>query len=162
MEGIVLMCMAWKGRVGMCGPSTANLLQEIGTELDYKGIASTSGADGWFLTKSMLPDSTALPDKVVALIETPGEPPDARNDLDKPHFQVVVRGDPINQVSSAYEEASAKAKEIKRDLHTIGPATLRGRYYPAMWAMQDPFLLEYDKNDRPTFVMNVRAFRSRT
>lgn len=156
------MLAATQELVGMIGPSTANMLQEIGTELDYKGIASTSGADGWFLMKSMLPDSSALPDKVVALIETPGEPPDARNDLDKPHFQVLVRGDSITTVSSAYEEASAKAKEIKRDLHRIGPATLRGRYYPAMWVLQDPFLLEYDKSDRPTFVMNIRAFRSRT
>ena len=156
------MLAATQELVGMIGPSTANLLQEIGTELDYKGIASTSGADGWFLTKSMLPDSSELQNKVVALIETPGEPPDAQNDLDKPHFQVLVRGDSIATVSSAYEEASAKAKEIKRDLHRIGPATLRGRYYPAMWALQDPFLLEYDQSDRPTFVMNIRAFRSRT
>lgn len=156
------MAFGWKGLVGMCGPSTANLLQEIGTELDYQGIASTSGADGWLLVKSMLPDSSALQDKIVALVETPGEPPDAYTELDKPHFQVIVRGDPITTVSSAYEVAAAKAKEIKRDLHRIGPATLRGRYFPAMWAMQDPFLLEYDQNDRPTFVMNVRAYRSRT
>lgn len=156
------MCMAWKGRVGMCGPSTANLLQEIGTELDFKGIASTSAADGWLLVKSMLPDSSALQDKIVALIETPGEPPDAQNDLDKPHFQVVVRGDPIATVSSAYSVAQAKVQQIKRDLHRIGPAVLRGRYFPAMWAMQDPFLLEMDQSDRPVFVMNVRAFRSRT
>ena len=156
------MLTAKQGLVGMLGASTANLLQEIGTELDYKGIASTSGADGWLLVKSMLPDSSALQDKIVALIETPGEPPDAYTEVDKPHFQVLVRGDPITTVSSAYEEASAKAKEIKRDLHRIGPATLRGRYFPAMWAIQDPFLLEVDQNDRPTFVMNVRAFRSRT
>lgn len=138
------------------------LLDEISQRLADQGLASSSGADGWLLVKSMLPDSSALQDKIVALIETPGEPPDAQTEVDKPHFQVLVRGDPINQVSSAYETAQAKAQAIKRDLHRLGPVTLSGRYYPAMWAMQDPFLLEVDKRDRPTFVMNVRAFRSRT
>ncbi len=138
------------------------ILDEIATRLDDQGIASSSGDDGWVLVKSMLPDSSALQDKIVALIETPGEAPDAYTELDRPHFQVLVRGDPITTVSSAYETARAKAEEIKIDLHTLGPVTLSGRYFPAIWAMQDPFLLEYDQNDRPTFVMNVRAFRSRT
>lgn len=156
------MLSAARGLVGMLGPSTVGLLQEVGTHLAYDGLASSSGTDGWVLVKSMLPDSSTLQDKIVALIETPGEPPDAYTEVDKPHFQVVVRGDPITQVSSAYEEASAKAKEIKRNLHRAGPDTFRGRYFPALWALQDPFLLEMDQNDRPTFVMNMRAFRSRT
>ena len=138
------------------------LLDEIAQRVDDQSLASSSGADGWLLVKSMLPDSSALQDKIVALIETPGEPPDAQTEVDKPHFQVLVRGASIAQVSSAYEEAAAKAQEIKRDLHRLGPVTLSGRYFPAMWAMQDPFLLEVDQRDRPTFVMNVRAFRSRT
>lgn len=156
------MLAATQGLVGMLGPSTVGLLQEVGTHLAYDGLASSSGVDGWVLMKSLLPDSSALQDKIVALVETPGEPPDAYTEVDKPHFQVLVRGDPITTVSSAYETASAKAKEIKRNLHRSGPATFRGRYFPAMWSLQDPFLLEYDQNDRPTFVMNVRAYRSRT
>ena len=138
------------------------LLDEIGTRLDDQGIASSSGDDGWVLMKSMLPDSSALQDKLVALIEVLGEPPDAYTELDKPHFQVLVRGDPITQVSSSYEEARAKAEEIKIDLHTLAPVTLSGRYYAALWALQDPFLLEYDQNDRPVLSVDFRAFRSRT
>lgn len=138
------------------------LLDEIGGRLDDQGIASSSGDDGWVLMKSMLPDSSALQDKLVALIEVPGEPPDAYTELDRPHFQVLVRGDPIVQVSSAYEEARAKAEEIKVDLHTLAPVTLSGRYYAALWALQDPFLLEYDLSDRPVLQCDYRAFRSRT
>ena len=138
------------------------LLDEIGTRLDDQGIASSSGDDGWVLMKSMLPDSSALQDKLVALIEVLGEPPDAYTELDKPHFQVLVRGDPITQVSSSYEEARAKAEEIKIDLHTLAPVTLSGRYYAALWVLQDPFLLEYDQNDRPVLSVDFRAFRSRT
>lgn len=138
------------------------LLDEIGDRLDAQGIASSSGDDGWVLMKSMLPDSSALQDKMVALIEVPGDAPDGYTELDRPHFQVLVRGDPITQVSSAYEEARAKAEEIKIDLHTLAPATLSGRYFPAMWALQDPFLLEYDASDRPVLSIDFRAFRSRT
>lgn len=139
-----------------------SLLNEIGTRLDDQGIASSSGDDGWVLMKSMLPDSDALQNKIVALIEVGGEPPDAYTEVDKPHLQVLVRGDSIVQVSSSYEEARAKAEAIKIDLHTLGPVTLSGRYYPAIWAMQDPFLLGYDKSDRPVLAMNFRIYRSRT
>ena len=138
------------------------LLDEIGTRLDDQGIASSSGDDGWVLVKSMLPDSSALQNKIVALIETPGEAPDAYTELDKPHFQVLVRGDSIATVSSSYSVARAKIEAIKTDLHTLGPITLSGRHFPAIWALQDPFLLEMDKSDRPVLVINFRAFRSRT
>ena len=138
------------------------ILDEIGQRLDDQGIASSSGDDGWVLMKSMLPDSSALQDKMVALIEVLGEAPDGYTELDRPHFQVLVRGDPITTVSSSYETARAKAEEIKIDLHTLGPVTLSGRYFPAIWALQDPFLLEYDKSDRPVLVTDYRAFRSRT
>ena len=138
------------------------LLDEIGTRLDDSGIASSSGDDGWVLMKSMLPDSSALQNKIVALIDTPGEAPDPYTELDKPHFQVLVRGDSIATVSSAYSVASAKADEIKRDLHAITPGSLSGRHYAGIWALQDPFLLEMDKSDRPVLVINFRAFRSRT
>lgn len=138
------------------------ILDEIATRLDDQGIASSSGDDGWVLMKSMLPDSSALQDKMVALIEVPGEAPDGYTELDRPHFQVLVRGDPITTVSDSYEQARAKAEEIKIDLHTLGPVTLSGRYFPAIWAMQDPFLLGYDKSDRPVLSIDFRAFRSRT
>lgn len=138
------------------------ILDEIGDRLDSQGIASSSGDDGWVLTKSMLPDSSALQDKMVALIEVLGEAPDAYTELDRPHFQVLVRGDPITTVSSSYETARAKAEEIKVDLHAITPGSLSGRHYAGIWALQDPFLLEYDKSDRPVLQCDYRAFRSRT
>ena len=139
-----------------------SLLNEIGTRLDDQGIASSSGDDGWILMQSMLPDSSALQNKIVALIEVLGGAPDAYTELDRPHFQVKVRGDPITTVSSAYEVARAKAEEIKIDLHAITPGSLSGRHFVGIWALHDPFLLEYDKSDRPVLVTDYRAFRSRT
>ena len=138
------------------------LLDEIGTRLDDQGIASSSGDDGWVLVKSMLPDSSALQNKIVALIDTPGGSPSAYTELDEPHFQVLVRGDPITTVSSAYQEARSKIDEVKRDLHAITPRLLSDTHFAGIWALQDPFLLEYDKSDRPVLAINFRALRERT
>ena len=136
------------------------LLEEIGARLAVQNIASSSG--DWLLMKSFMPDSTALQNKIVALIETAGEAGGDFTELDRPHFQVTVRGDPITQVSSSYTDTRQKIEDVKLDLHTLGPTLLSGRHYAGIWALQDPFLLEYDNSDRPNLVCNFRALRSRT
>jgi hypothetical protein len=110
----------------------------------------------------MLPDSTALADKAVAIIETPGGPPEAATEVDEPHFQILVRGTSINSASTAYQDAKDKAQDVKAALHAITPGTYSGRHYAGIWAQQDPFLFEYDDNQRPVIVTNYRALRSRT
>lgn len=136
------------------------LLDEIGARLAIQGIASSSGE--WQLFKSQLPDSTAIQNRVVALIETAGEAGDDFTEIDRPHFQVIVRGDPVSQSSSSYTETRQKIADVKLDLHTLGPTLLSGRHYVGIWALQDPFLLQYDNSDRPNLVCNFRALRSRT
>ena len=138
------------------------LLDEIGVRLSGEGIATSSAGSDWRLIQSWLPDTSGLQNKVVAIIETPGEPPGAFTEDDRPHFQIIVRGNSILQQSSAYEEARTKIEDVKTDLHTLAPITLSGRYYGGIWAQQDPFLLQYDKRDRPHLVCNFRAIRSRT
>jgi hypothetical protein len=103
-----------------------------------------------------------MQDKVVALIQTPGSPPMAGLDVDQPGFQLRVRGASIGDSTSAYTDAEAKAVQIVNDLHSITPGSLSGRHYPGIYAVQSPFLLEYDDSMRPHMVCNFRAFRSRT
>lgn len=137
------------------------LLDELGTRLSDQGLASSSGADGWVLYKSQLPDSTTVQDRAVSLFQTPGEAPEARVEIDRPHVQVVVRGASQHDSSTGYEEAEAKAQAIKRDLHEFSGA-LSGRHYPGIWALQDPAFAGYDQSRRPRFSVNFRAWRSRT
>jgi hypothetical protein len=138
------------------------LLDEIGARLSTQSVASSSGVDGWLLVLSLLPDSTAIQDKVVALTETPGGPPYGRVELDRPSFQVRVRGESMENGSSAYTEGRAKIEQVKTELHGLTPGTYSSWYYAGIWAEQDPFFLEIDSDNRPHWICNFRALRSRT
>lgn len=142
------------------------LLEEIAARLSAATLASSTGMNGWVLMKSWLPDSTALPDKLVAIIETQGLPPHARPEIDMPGFQILVRGTAVQRGSSGYSEARSQAQSIKNDLHArsgaLGTTAGSTQYYVGIWAQQDPFLVEYDAQGRPLIACNFIAQRSRT
>ena len=136
------------------------LLDEIGGVLSTGGVASSSGP--FYLWLGQLPDSTVIPDRAVAILETGGYAPEARAELDRPTFQVLTRGAAVTAVSTAYEEARTKAEAVKTALHALAPGTYSGRHYGGVWAEQDPIHLGLDDSDRPLFSQNFRAMRSRT
>lgn len=143
------------------------LLEEIEARLVAASLASSTGLNGWRLVKSYMPDSTALPDKLVAIIETAGMPSEARTEVDFPGFQVLVRGSALQRASSGYSEARSEAQSIKNDLHARGNGPLgttsgSTQHYVGIWAQQDPFLVEYDAQGRPIIACNFIAQRSRT
>ena len=137
-------------------------LDEIGTILSTQSIASSSGENGWYLALSMMPDSSASPDRIVAVIPTPGTPPLATVELDEPGLQIRVRGQSYMSASTAFQEAWSKAEAAYAVLHGLAPGTYSGRYYAGIWAEQSPFLLRYDENNRPEVAFNLRVYRSRT
>lgn len=144
------------------------LLPEIMGKLAAAGVCSSSGANGWVAVRNWLPDSTALPNKLVALVATGGAPPMLPVEIDKPTFQVLVRGENIAKSSGAYEAAETEAEAIKAALHAIGgillpsSSAVGARYYVQVQALQDPALLHYDAQQRPVIVTNYMAWRSRT
>jgi len=137
-------------------------LDDVGAQLASAAVASSSGGGGYVLVRSWLPDSTALQDKVVALIETGGMAPGPRAELDRPGFQLLVRGASIIRASSGYVDARAKAEAAKLALHALVFTSTSGRYYPGVLAQQDPFLLQLDDQKRPIIATNYLAWRSRT
>lgn len=126
------------------------LLDEIGTYLTNQGVVG--GATGWTLAKAYMPPS---PDQVVALFETGGFAPELPVDLDRPTFQVRVRGTKMD-----YPGARAKIDQVVTELHKF-QGTLSGVYYVMIAAMQSPMPLGYDENERPELAVNFRALRSR-
>lgn len=126
------------------------LLEELDSRLTGSGLVG--GATGWALFKSFLP---ADPDQVVVLYELPGSPPEAKVDIDRPGFQVRVRG-----AKMGYEAARAKAEAIYLDLHKF-TGLLLGTYYVAILAAGHPALLGYDQNERPELVQTFNVTRSR-
>ncbi len=145
-----------------------SVLDEIGGYLALAGLASSSGAGGYTLVQHWLPDSTALPNKTVALIETGGAPPSLPLELDHPGFQVQVRGEPVTRVATTFTDTRAQADAIFAALHGLGPKTLpstsaaASRYYPFIAANHSPALLHVDPVGRPVMVCNFTATRSRT
>jgi len=131
------------------------LLDEIGTRLTGQGVASTASTASWFLAKGFLPPT---PDKVIALFETGGFPNDGHESalIDRPTFQVRVRGDAFG-----YSTARTKSAAARTALE-IGNASLSGRYYVHVVAQGEPVSLGQDENNRPSVVMNFTALRSRT
>ena len=138
------------------------LVAEIGARLSTQGVASSSGEDGYYLGLGMLMDSTVLPDRMVAVIQTPGQAPDAATEVDRPGFQILTRGPSVLTVSSGYKEARAKARDAKTALHAMTPGSLSGRHYVGIWATQEPVFTGYDESYRPLFSENFIAQRSRT
>ena len=144
------------------------LLDEIAGKITAAGLASSSGANGWMLLKSYLPDSTALQHKCVALMETGGRAPDLPTELDYPSFQVLVRGDVTATSTGAYAAARAEAEAIKLALHGLGGQYLPTssatdkRWYVEVQAQQEPMPLPFDAQQRPRIVCNYATIRSRT
>lgn len=139
-----------------------SLVAEIGARLASQGVASSSGEGGFYLALGTLPDSTVLPDRMMAVIQTGGQAPDAATEVDRPGFQIITRGQPLDDVATAYSAAETKAQAAKTALHAITPGALSTRHYVGIWATQDPFFIGYDDEYRPLFSQNFVAQRSRT
>ena len=145
-----------------------SVLDEVGGYLALQAVAGTSAGATFSLTKSWLPDSTALQDKVVALTQTPGRKPTPyRLELDYPGIQVLVRGDQISNVSGAYAAAEAEMNSVYLALHGYGPGYLpstsgTSRYYVMIEANHMPSMLHVDPVNRPVLFCNFTATRSRT
>lgn len=143
------------------------MLRELASHLIDSGVVSGSVTTSSFrVFASMVPDSCHIQDRVVGLLETPGFPPDARTDIDRPGLQILVRGDSISSVSTSYETAADKATEIMNTLHATTPGLLSGatsgNRYVGIWATQNPNFLQLDEKERPWLVCNYRIERSRT
>lgn len=137
-------------------------LDEIAAAIEA-GTTEAGTGSSFPIFRGMMPDSTVLGDRAVALILTGGYPDDARVTLDRPGLQVLVRGAQANQVSTAYQEAEIVAWSVKNALHEYhGTPSSSGLYYVGIWNESGPFFLGVDEVQRPVFSNNLRIQRSRT
>ena len=104
----------------------------------------------------------AAPDRVVAVYETGGYPPEVQPEMDYPTFQVRVR-------TAAWEYSSGRARlELARlALHGVTNTTLNSTAgtawtYVSILAAGDALAVGLDANNRPEFTLNFEAVRSRT
>ena len=102
------------------------------------------------------PISETTQDDIVTVFDTPGLQPDLTMDRDekyqRPSIQIRVR-------NNNYQTGWALANDIKDVLHGRANETLGGTSYALIRATDEPALLDYDRNDRPRFVINFNLQR---
>lgn len=127
------------------------------------GTTQAGTGSSYPIFRGHMPDSTVLGDRAVAVLLTAGAGDEARVEIDNPGLQVLVRGAPLMQVSTTYEEAEEIAWLVKNALHEYaGTPSSSGRYYVGIWSESGPFFVGFDDGMRPMFSSNMRVLRSRT
>ena len=124
------------------------LLDELSTRLTDMSLV----AAGYVVVKGTMP---ASPDKVIALRETGGGPPDVAlggGVVENPAVQVVVRGSPGD-----YAAPRLVLEAIYQASLTWGAFTASGTRYLNVGALQSPFPLRVDANDRQEVAVNFLA-----
>jgi hypothetical protein len=135
------------------------LLDAVATYLAGAGIGLTVGTN---LFKATLPDS---PDVAVAIFEWGGQanektfaPLPGMAILERPVFQVLVRGARENVTSGAYSTARAMAESIYRKLDGY-VGTLSGVAYKSIVCESNPYYIQTDDNARPHIGMDFQAVK---
>lgn len=131
------------------------LLDELGDYLSTNGVG-TEGTDLFF---GYLPEAQGAR-VMTALYETGGlgaahgmaaSPGQAK--AERPRLQVVVR-------STSYQAARLKAQDAWRLLDGLGDVTLNGVRYLGVYAVQSPFLMGRDEQNRPLVACNYDVTKS--
>ena len=136
-----------------------SLLTDVLDHLAAEGLID--GATGWTGSAGYLPPT---PDKVIAVFETPGDPPEmisvgsTEQAYDAPGFQIRGRG-----AAMGYEALREKMGAIFLALHdsTLSPATGEPAYVLVRAVQSGPLPLGLDENDRPGMTWNFTALRER-
>lgn len=115
------------------------------------GAGTFAATSGWGIYLGSEPTE---PHQVLTLYDTSGGEPNPKFLLDQPHVQVRVRGNPNDQPGTY-----TKAREVLDTLLGLPRQSVNGTVYVGIWALNDPFLLEYDDNRRPVYTVNFRMWR---
>ena len=131
------------------------LLTDVGAYLDAQ-VSAASLAAGTNLFYGRLPDA---PDTCVALYETGGGVPDdtmgnsSAPVFENPRVQIVVRADD-------YATAATLIGDCWDKLQLISNETLSSTYYARISAVQSPFALERDSQDRMVMACNFQIIKT--
>jgi len=124
--------------------------------------SSTAGSTSWPVFRGHLPDSTVIDDRAIGLVHTGGgAQPGVTLQTDR--LTVLVRGRPMNQTSSAYEEAEAHAVSLKTAVRGYAglSSDTNDVYYAGVWCEAAPYFDGLDESYRPVFRMEFRCMRAR-
>lgn len=125
--------------------------------VDIKDILESSQhAVGTFGTDIFVGMMPKAPDACICIYDTGSwRQPETGFSCQYPTIMVKIRG-PRGNYTTGY----AKAKEVFDALHATYNETWNSTLYVFIIAIQDPFFIGYDENNRPLFSVNFRIERS--
>ena len=139
------------------------LLAEVANYLVVQGVAAAGSTADYVVSQGYVP---AQPDRIISVLETGGLPNEglSTGTVDRPTFQVRVRGPAWSVNTQGYTSARAKIETVRSTLEgvlnrTIGNPPWRYLHIKSMAPALD---LGRDDNDRPNLAMNFWSYRSRT
>ena len=133
------------------------LSDDIGDYLSSGGIGTVGSTASWGIYLGKQPD---FPDKCVTVYEYGGafslhamSSGPGRAVAERPRVQVVVR-------SNSYSTGRTKANEVFRLLDGLRERTINGVTYKWAAAIQSPFLMRRDENDRALIAANYEIWKA--
>jgi len=124
--------------------------QDIATLLEISDIGLTLASD-LFISRE-----PASPDNCVTLYDTPGSPPVVFMNKNEKYFYPAIQ---VRIRNNDYRQGYSLGKQIATMLHGEGQTEINDTYYSLIAAQSEPFLLEYDKNNRAIFIINFNLQR---
>ena len=127
---------------------------------DIKDMLEAESALGLTLgTNLFLYKEPAVPDNVVSVFETPGMPPIGLldSDTDTKHYEK-----PSAQIRIRHKTSTggfALAYQIQGVLQVIANETWGDYYYALIYAVSNPYMIDWDENNRIRIVLNFNIQR---
>ncbi len=117
---------------------------------------SSSLAEDFELFEISVGKEPELPPNMITVIETPGFPDqltfDRTERYEYPSVQIRVR-------ANHYREGWEQISKIKELLHGRAQLIWGNSFYSVIRCVNGPFLFDYDKNQRPRFIINFNIQR---
>lgn len=120
--------------------------------LEAGGVGTFGPVGASSLWPIMIGTEPDQPNEIIVLYDTPGTAPNPKFLLEYPRFKVVVR-------ATRYDEAYAKAEEIKSHLLGLPSQDINGIRYVGIYGVMDTFHLKADQRGRHVFVNTWRTIR---
>jgi hypothetical protein len=96
------------------------------------------------------------PADIITIVDTVGFTPQLNYDktekYEYPSIQLRVR-------ANHYVDGWKQIEQIKEALHGRAGETWNGTFYSVIYCQNGPFLFDYDKNQRPRFIINFNIQR---
>lgn len=119
------------------------------------GVAKWTGytANDWRIVIPRFLDQSKAGDRQISVRRYGGEPSNPAWLIDFVTIQCHVRGKPDD-----YAATQTKAQQVKDALLGIPAQSLGGDWWSGIVQIGDMVSMSYDDKDRPSFILNFRAF----